>query len=261
MTWTELPRGECWPSARRFRVRSRFIEQSVTLCRYGHSAVVINGSMWLFGGFTLEGTTASDVWRYDIEAGTVRARACELCALRGAILPRLHRPATGRGPQEARAHGPKIEGNTHWWRTLPGDCGAMGVGRRQTATSTIGGVSTRRPVSGAVGRYIGKLVTAVGRSCCISRRAVLRLTQWQGLGKLVCVGCALQALTWAGPYMSGMPRVSDHTAVLDAAGSVWVFGGYNGTPVDELWKCDLGAAEARLCEPFSLHVAIAASGA
>ena len=29
VNWTEVQRGECWPSARRLRVRSRFAEQSV----------------------------------------------------------------------------------------------------------------------------------------------------------------------------------------------------------------------------------------
>ena len=50
--------------------------------------------------------------------------------------------------------------------------------------------------------------------------------------------------------------------MLDAAGSLWLFGGYNGTTyLDELWKCDLGTAEAGLCEPFRLRLAIDASGA
>ena len=79
---------------------------------------------------------------------------------------------------------------------------------------------------------------------------MLRLTP--GLGKSICLRWALQDMSWTA-HSSTLGIAGgrkDHSAVLDAAGSIWVFGGYNGaTYLDELWKCDLGTAEARLCEP------------
>ena len=42
--------------------------------------------MWVFAGYTASGI-ASEVWRFELEAGAVLASACELRALCGAILP------------------------------------------------------------------------------------------------------------------------------------------------------------------------------
>ena len=78
---------------------------------------------------------------------------------------------------------------------------------------------------------------------------MLRLTP--GLGKSICLRCALQAMSWTA-HKSTLGIAggrSDHSAVPDAAGSLWLFGGFNGTFLDELWKCDLGTAEAGFREP------------
>ena len=78
---------------------------------------------------------------------------------------------------------------------------------------------------------------------------MLRLTP--GLGKSICLRWALQAMSWTAhnSTLGIAGGRAGHSAVLDAAGSIWVFCGYSGTFLDELWKCDLGTAEARLCEP------------
>ena len=79
---------------------------------------------------------------------------------------------------------------------------------------------------------------------------MLRLTP--GLGKSICLRWALQAMSWTAhnSTLGIAGGRSRHTAVPDAAGSIWVFGGYNGTTsLDDLWKCDLAAAEAGFREP------------